>query len=106
MAYTALMIPPMALIIAAGGLDLSAGAVAGLVATTMATRLASETGGVGSSLVYGLFLALLIGLANGLLVGLTRIHGAIITFGIGVTFSSVALWIKYRLGDFSPSASK
>src|SRR5688572_10528749 len=85
----ALMVPPIALIIAAGGLDLSAGAVAGLVATVIASRLASETGGVGSALVLGLFLALLIGLANGLLAGLTRIHGAIITFGMTTLLSGI-----------------
>jgi ribose/xylose/arabinose/galactoside ABC-type transport system permease subunit len=85
----ALMVPPMALIIAAGGLDLSAGAVAGLVATVIASRLTSETGSAGSALVLGLFLALLIGLANGLLAGLTRIHGAIITFGMTTLLSGI-----------------
>lgn len=85
----ALLVPPMALIIAVGGLDLSTGAVAGLVATVIASRLASETGGVGPALGLGLFLALLIGLANGLLAGLTRIHGAIITFGMTTLLSGI-----------------
>jgi ribose transport system permease protein len=77
----ALMVAPMALIIATGGLDLSVGAVAGLVATVIAS-LTSEGLGVGPALILGLLLALVIGLSNGLLIGVTKMHGAIITLGM------------------------
>ncbi len=83
---------PMALIMAAGGLDLSVGAVAGLVGIVVAQQLEA---GVDQSaaITLGLLLALLIGLVNGLLTGLFRIHGALVTLGTMTLVRGISLTI-------------
>jgi ribose transport system permease protein len=73
----AILIPPVVLIVASGGVDLSIGALIGLTTVLMAS-LSSSMGIVGAT-VAALVVALIVGLVNGLVAGGTRIHGAIVT---------------------------
>ncbi len=85
----AIMVPPIVLIVAGGGLDLSVGAVLGLTGVIVAV-LAPEVG-VGAAVVSSLGLALLIGLVNGALAGGTRLHGALVTVAMGTLARGLAL---------------
>lgn len=86
----ALLAAPMALIMASGGLDFSIGAVVALTGMIIASQV--EAGiDVGVAFLAALFVALVIGLVNGLLVGLTRIHGALITLGMMAVLRGLTL---------------
>ncbi len=76
----ALMAAPMALVVAAGGIDLSVGAVAALVGVAIAQQ--ALEGSPEAAFLNGMSLALLIGFVNGVLTGLLRINGAIVTLGM------------------------
>jgi ribose transport system permease protein len=90
--FPALILPPMILVVASGGFDLSVGAAAGVVSVIMASMLSSGTSPIVALLV-GVILGTLIGLVNGLLVGLARVHGAVATFGMMVLLRGVVLVI-------------
>jgi ribose transport system permease protein len=77
---TALLVPAMVLIVAAGGVDLSVGGVAGLVAAVIAVVAPRTNFGV--ALLLAMFLALGIGVLNGTLVGLARVHPVLVTLAV------------------------
>jgi ribose transport system permease protein len=87
----ALILPPIILIIASGGLDLSTGAVIGLCSVIVA-QMASGGNLIGAALG-GFFIALIIGVVNGLLAGGTRIPGALITLVMATLLRGLALTI-------------
>lgn len=77
-----LIVPPMVMIIAAGGVDLSVGATAGFVAVLTGSLLRHM--GIAPAFAIAVWLALIVGIANGLLVGLGRIHAVIVTLGMAL----------------------
>ena len=91
---SALMVPPMILVIASGGLDLSVGAVVGFISVIVAAMLTVQEMGSVTALMIGLGLAFLIGLVNGLLVGLTKLHGAVVTLGMMALLRGIAFGIS------------
>jgi ribose transport system permease protein len=96
---SALLVPPMVLVVVSGGLDLSVGAVIGFVTILAANMMESQdTGGAFLALVVGLLVAFGIGLMNGLLTGLTKLHGAVITLGMMTLLRGAAL----NIGNGSP----
>lgn len=88
----ALTLPPVILIIASGGLDLSTGAVIGLSSVIVA-QVASG-GNLAAAAVAGFFVALIIGMVNGLLAGGTRIPGALVTLAMAGLVRGIALVIS------------
>jgi ribose transport system permease protein len=73
----ALLVPPVVLVVLAGGIDFSVAAVAaltGLLVGSWAPQLGPQ-----DALFRGLGIAAAIGLANGLLVSVAKIHGALVT---------------------------
>jgi ribose/xylose/arabinose/galactoside ABC-type transport system permease subunit len=76
----AFIVPPMVMVMASGGVDLSAGAVIGLTAMVIG-RLSQDGTPVGLAFILVMFVALLVGLVNGLLVGVARIHAVLVTLG-------------------------
>jgi ribose transport system permease protein len=84
-----ILAPAIVLIVASGGLDLSIGAVIGLVGVVIAT-LAPVIGLEAAALI-GICLALLVGFVNGLLVGTTRVHGALVTLATATLLRGLAL---------------
>jgi ribose/xylose/arabinose/galactoside ABC-type transport system permease subunit len=86
-----LILPPIILIIASGGLDLSVGAVIGLCSVLVAQSAAG--GSLLAAAVGGFFVALVIGLVNGLLAGGTRIPGALVTLAMATLLRGVSLVI-------------
>lgn len=95
----ALLVPPMVLVVVSGGLDLSVGAVIGIVTVLAANMMESQgTGGAFPALVIGLLVAFGIGLTNGLLTGLAKLHGAVITLGMMTLLRGIA----FNISDGSP----
>ncbi len=88
----AILAPAIVLIVASGGLDLSIGALIGLVGVVIA-GLAPVIGPEAAALV-GIGLALLVGLVNGLLVGATRVHGALVTLASATLLRGLALTVS------------
>jgi ribose transport system permease protein len=78
----ALLVPTMGLIIASGGIDLSVGSVAGLIAAVMASLVVSERASIGGAFIIGLCLAFLVGLVNGFLIGVIRLNAVIVTLAM------------------------
>jgi ribose transport system permease protein len=85
----AILIPPVVLIIASGGVDLSIGALIGLTTVLMASL--SPLVGVFGAVVAALVVAVFVGLVNGVVVGATRIHGAIVTLAAATLARGLAL---------------
>ena len=81
--------PPMVLIVASGGLDLSVGALAALVSVVLAAMISRATGVV-PAVAVGMLVALAVGLLNGLLAGLVRINGALVTLGMAFLLRGLA----------------
>lgn len=78
---TAMIVPPMVMLVVSGHLDLSVGAVAGYVGAATALAM-SETGAGGwIGILIAIRTGLLIGLLHGILVGGLKIHSAIVTLG-------------------------
>lgn len=89
----AILIPPMIMVSTTGGLDLSVGAVAGLVAVTVATVM--QEGASGWVAVFiALRISIFIGLVNGILIGLTRINGFIVTLGMATLIRGAVLQLS------------
>ncbi len=103
----AILIPPVVLIIASGGVGLSIGAVIGLTTVLMASL--SPTISVLGGVIAALVVAVIIGLVNGLVAGGTRIHGAIVTLGAATFARGLALGLSAgrvtALGSVGPLAS-
>jgi ribose/xylose/arabinose/galactoside ABC-type transport system permease subunit len=89
---SALIVPPMIIVIASGGVDLSVGSVVGVVAAVVASLMARGRSPV-IALLIGMSLAVLIGLVNGLLVGLARVHSAVVTLGMATLLHGLVLVI-------------
>ncbi|MBI5824769.1 MAG: ABC transporter permease [Chloroflexi bacterium] len=89
----AILIPPMIMVSSTGGLDLSVGAVAGLVAVTAATAMVEGASGW-IAVFIALKISIFIGLVNGLLIGLTRINGFVITLGMATLARGAALQLS------------
>ncbi|MBN1121239.1 MAG: ABC transporter permease [Anaerolineae bacterium] len=83
---------PTVILLAEGNLDLSMGAMAGLVAIVVAGS------GESSSVVLGIFIslivALLIGIVNGLLVGLAKQKGIVVTFAMSFLLYAITLLVS------------
>lgn len=94
--FLALLAPPMILVVASGGVDLSVGTIAGAVSVVMALLMVSGMSPA-VALLIGLMVAILIGLVNGLLVGLARVHGAVATFGMMVLLRGVVFVVTEGL---------
>ena len=89
----AILIPPMIMVSTTGGLDLSVGTVAGLVAVTVATVM--QEGASGWVAVFiALRISIFIGLVNGILIGLTRINGFIVTLGMATLIRGAVLQLS------------
>ncbi len=86
----AILIPPMIMVSATGGLDLSVGAVAGLVAVTAATAMIEGASGWVAVFI-ALRISIFIGLVNGVLIGLTRINGFVITLATATLARGAAM---------------
>lgn len=84
------------LLLSVGGIDLSIGAVVGWVGVTIGL-LAPEIGVVAAAAV-AVFGAFVVGLVNGLLIGLTRLHPALITLGTLTLLRGIA----FILTDSAP----
>ena len=104
----AILIPPVVLIIASGGVDLSIGALIGLTTVLMASL--SPSIGVIGGVVAALVVAVIIGLVNGVVAGSTRIHGAIVTLGAATFARGLALALSAgkvtALGSVGPLTPK
>lgn len=89
----AILIPPMIMVSTTGGLDLSVGAVAGLVAVSSA--IAMREGASGWVAIFiALKISFFVGIVNGLLIGLTRINGFIITLGMATLLRGATLQLS------------
>ena len=103
----AMLIPPVVLIVASGGVDLSLGALVGLTTVLMASL--SPSIGVVGAVVAALMVTFIIGLVNGLVAGGTRIHGAIVTLGAATFARGLALALSAgrvtAVGPVGPLAS-
>lgn len=84
-----LLVAPMVMIAAGGGLDLSVGATVALVSVIMAMML-NEGAGVGVSMAVAMLVALVIGVINACLIGLLRIHGALVTVAMAAALRGVS----------------
>lgn len=87
-----LLVAPMVMIAAAGGLDLSVGSTLALVSIVMAMML-NEGAGVGASFGVAMLAALVIGAINACLIGLLRIHGALVTVAMAAALRGVSYLI-------------
>lgn len=83
----------MAIIIAAGGIDLSLGHIAGFSAIVATTILKEYNAGVVVGLVCGLSIGLIFGLFNGFLVAYLGISSFIVTLGTQFIILGLRYWI-------------
>lgn len=78
---TAMVIPPMVMLVVSGHIDLSVGAVAGYVGAATAFAMSNANMGGWVGILIAIRTGLFIGLLHGILVGGFRIHSAIVTLG-------------------------
>ena len=83
----------MAIIIAAGGIDLSLGHIAGFSAIIATTILKEYNVGIAVGLICGLSIGLIFGLFNGLLVAYLGISSFIVTLGTQFIILGLRYWI-------------
>jgi len=83
----------MAIIIAAGGIDLSLGHIAGFSAIIATTILKEYNVGIVVGLICGLSIGLIFGLFNGLLVAYLGISSFIVTLGTQFIILGLRYWI-------------
>lgn len=83
------IVGPMVMIIAAGALDLSVGAMAALVSVVVATMMSRDYALLPSFGV-GMTVALVAGLTNALLIGVVRVNGVLATLGMAVVLRGLA----------------
>ena len=91
--YTAMVIPPMVMLVASGHIDLSVGAVAGSVAVGTAYAMAETGAGAWVGILIALRTGFLIGILHGILVGLLKVHSAIATLGTATLLRGMTLQI-------------
>ncbi|MFD2174727.1 ABC transporter permease [Rhodobacter lacus] len=94
-------------VILGGDIDLSVGAIAALVNVVVVSVMAALGGGHGAiaaGLLAGLGTALLCGMVNGILIALVRLQPMVTTFGTGIIFSALALWVLPQAGLEVPEA--
>ncbi len=88
-------------VIMGGDIDLSVGSIAALV-NVVTVSVIAMTGGDSASvpigLLAGLVVAVLCGVFNGLLISYLRLQPMVATFGTGIIFSALALWILPQAG--------
>ncbi len=84
-----LMAPPMVMIVAAGGVDLSVGALAAL--TGVVAAMLEPTAGLPAALLVAMSAALAAGLVNAVLVGLVRLHPVIVTLAMMALLRGLAM---------------
>ena len=92
-------------VIMGGDIDLSVGSIAALVNVVTVTVIASAGGDAASvpvGLLAGLVVAVLCGVFNGLLISYLRLQPMIATFGTGIIFSAIALWVMPQAGMAVP----
>ncbi len=88
-----LVVGPMVMVVAAGGLDLSVGSVFSL--TSVVVALAISKGWSTSAAIWtGIGCAAGVGFINALAVGVFRVHGALVTLGMAVVARSVAVMVS------------
>ncbi|WP_319412534.1 ABC transporter permease [uncultured Cohaesibacter sp.] len=88
-------------VIMGGDIDLSVGSIAALVNVVTVTVIASAGGDAASvpvGLLAGLVVAVLCGIFNGLLISYLRLQPMVATFGTGIIFSALALWVMPQAG--------
>lgn len=90
---TAMIIPPMVMLVVSGHIDLSVGAVAGSVAIGTAYAMAETGAGAWVGILIALRTGFLIGLLHGILVGLLKVHSAIVTLGTATLLRGMTLQI-------------
>lgn len=90
---TAMIIPPMVMLVASGHIDLSVGALAGYVAASTAFVMIETGAGAWMGILIAIRTALLIGLLHGILVGLLKVHSAIVTLGTATLLRGMTLQI-------------
>lgn len=90
-AIISVMAVAMTFVIASGEIDLSVGSVAGLA--SVATALTIARFGVIPGIVAGLLTGTIVGLANGLLRTRIGIPSFLVTLGMGLICTGVAMWI-------------
>ncbi|MEN9564156.1 MAG: Ribose import permease protein RbsC [Chloroflexota bacterium] len=78
---TAMIVPPMVMLVVSGHIDLSVGAVAGYVGTATAFAMSNADMGGWVGILIAIRTGLFIGLIHGILVGGLKIHSAIVTLG-------------------------
>jgi ribose transport system permease protein len=90
----ALMMPAMVMIVAAGGVDLSVGAVAALAGVLIALLVESSGLHYGLAVTVALLAAGGVGLVNGALVGAARVPGVIVTLGMMAAIRGLAYTVS------------
>lgn len=93
-----------AVVIIAGGVDLSIGAIVSLVNVVIVRLLSVESSGgdVALALAVGLATGVLAGLFNGICVAYLRFQPIVTTFATSFVFSGVALWVLPSPGGAVP----
>jgi len=87
--WLGLIAPPMVMIVAAGGVDLSVGAAAALTGVVVA--MLGPAAGLPAALLVGLSAAVAVGLVNAVLVGLVRLHAVIVTLAMTALLRGLAM---------------
>ncbi|WP_417248574.1 ABC transporter permease [Celeribacter sp.] len=106
--YLALMFLAVAqtIVVFAGDIDLSVGAILGLVNVIVVTIMDSMGGGLSSVLLAiaaGLSVGAACGLLNGLLVVRLRLQAIVATFASSIVFAGCALWVMPVAGVPAPA---
>ncbi|SOC09852.1 monosaccharide ABC transporter membrane protein (CUT2 family) [Rhodobacter sp. JA431] len=94
-------------VILAGDIDLSVGAVAALVnviTVSVMAALGGSAGAIAAGMGAGILVAVACGLLNGLLIAVLRLQPMVTTFGTGIIFSALALWVLPQAGLVVPDA--
>jgi ribose/xylose/arabinose/galactoside ABC-type transport system permease subunit len=90
-------------VIAAGGLDLSVGMLAGLVTVLTCGIMDGDAGLIPAVVALALVLGVGVGLLNGVLVAITRVHPMIVTFGmLSILKGCIFLYTNYSVGSVPP----
>lgn len=88
-------------VILGGDIDLSVGSIAALVNVVTVSVIALAGGGPASmvaGIAAGLVVAVCCGMFNGFLISYLRLQPMVATFGTGIIFSALALWILPQAG--------
>jgi ribose transport system permease protein len=83
------------IVLAVGQMNLSIGAIGGLVAIVESGLMVTFDAPVGLALAAGLLLGVVCGVVNGLLVHLTKVHSFILTLGTSYVYAGINLGITH-----------